>query len=139
MEAVATTGELAWQDAILKSVAESEQSNLDDQSSLWTHSGFFAVLEFMRAFRVLKLDLEQRNLDEDQQYFLRLLKETQQWKLNFGYPTYRERFLDVAQIAAATIKPSSTVDSQFLERSFLDSIYDLITDWGAPVIKAAGA
>lgn len=140
MEAVATTGEPAWQDAILKSVAESEQSNLNDQSSLWTHSGFFAVLEFMRTFRVLKLDLEQRNLDEDQQYFLRLLRETQQWRLNVGYPEYRVRFLQICRAAAETYVKRLAIEgsSWTAIADFVRSFQELMTDWGAPLSMGAG-
>src|SRR5437016_8962416 len=126
----------AWSQIILHSPDKASPSSHHEG---WLSDGLLDVIRYLQAYRLASSDAYSSAPSATLQDYLRLLKETQQWKLNFGYPTYRERFLDVAQIAAATIKPSSTVDSQFLERSFLDSIYDLITDWGAPVIKAAGA
>lgn len=141
MEAVATAGESAWQDVILKNPAAFEQSDPDDHSSRWTHSGFFAVLGFMRAFRALKLDLEQRHLDKDQQHYLRLLKETQQWRLNLGYPEYRERFLQICRAAAETyIKQLPPEESPWTAvADFVRSFQELMTDWGAPLVMGAGA
>jgi hypothetical protein len=74
--------------------------------------------------------------------YLRMLRETQQWRLNFGYLTYRERFLEIARYvatwAARSQSATGKLDSTFLEKTFLGDILDLLSDWGAPLTKAAG-
>jgi hypothetical protein len=77
------------------------------------------------------------------QDYVRLLKETQEWRLNFGYPKYQERFMEVARMAAETYvkhlpeqPPSSSSDAVV---QFVKAVYELMTDWGAPLTKSASA
>jgi len=111
----------------------------------WTHSGLFAVVDYMQAFRRIIFDLNQTfpNMSEELADYLRLLKETQQWRLNFGYPRLRERFVQVGRVAAQKyieyIPKEEGVDSQSAIDEFVKNLLELMTDWGAPVVRAAGA
>jgi hypothetical protein len=103
----------------------------------WALPGFFASLDFMEGFRTIPDDVQQNDTKLSEFYdFLRLLKETQQWRLNFGYSLYRQRFLEVAEIAATSYTPQ--VQSAFdVRHEFKKHIYELMLDWGAPKAKAA--
>jgi hypothetical protein len=97
----------------------------------------------MRAFRRVKLDLQQRHSDQEEQYFIRLLKETQQWRLNFGYPTYRDRFRQVGRLAVETyikhLPEEIPASRENAVADFVKVLYELMTDWGAPLVKSASA
>lgn len=145
MQAIALHGDSKWYTDLQNSfdtVELDEEDSLDEKGQHWMYPGFFSLLEYMRAFRVIKLDLAERFNDSDSQYFLRLLKETQQWRLNFGYAKNRERFMEVARWAAETYIKRIAVDqpnASWAVDDFLQSFYELITDWGAPLVKGAGA
>jgi hypothetical protein len=105
----------------------------------WMYPGFFGLLEYLRAYRNVNVDLSERQ-PEGQNYFdfLQTLKEIQQWRLNFGYLEYRERFMLSARIAAETYSKEFS-DASWAVADFLQSFYDLATDWGAPLTRVAGA
>jgi hypothetical protein len=147
MQAVAVADDSEWKNAILRNtpVAGLEQPNPED-SLHWTYSGFFAVLEYMQAYRRMKSDIVESGTNlvhPNVQDHVRLLKETQEWRLNFGYPKYRERFMEVARMAGETCvrimpeeRPGSSGDAV---AQFVKSVYELMTDWGAPLTKGANA
>jgi hypothetical protein len=114
----------------------------------WTHPGFFEVLDYMRAFR--RADAEVRQMLEDSrpantfpevQQYLYLLREAQQWRLNFGYTTFRARFLRVARLAAETLtnlaENEKGYEGQRAGEEFIKELYPLMTDWGAPQAASA--
>jgi hypothetical protein len=98
--------------------------------------GYFEVVKYLQAHRLASSNIRQETPTIALTDFLRLLKETQQWRLNFGYPTFRERFMGMTALAATVLsqKTSQTPASDLstLKQSFLNEIYDLMTDWGAP-------
>jgi hypothetical protein len=109
----------------------------------WARPGLFKLVQFMQAFRQMTDDFDKlypaTSTKLSSQMFLlkRYLKEMQQWRLNFGDQTPRERFLQVASDATRVVQeeikkdggaPKHNVETQ----SLIASIYDLLTDWGAP-------
>jgi hypothetical protein len=151
VQALATVDDLTWQNVITNnelvlSVERPAFEPLQDVATPnWTHSGFFASVEYMRAFRKLNADAQQGfppSVRELSQY-LRILREAQQWRLNFGYPRERERFIQAGRIAAETYIQNLPTQDKFdtinAIQTFLKELRDLMTDWGAPIVKAAGA
>jgi hypothetical protein len=70
-------------------------------------------LDYLRAFRLADTDVKQmledsrpKNVFPEAQQYVHLLKEAQQWRLNFGYTAPRARFLEVGQLAAETLRAS---------------------------------
>ena len=106
--------------------------------------GFFEVVKYLQAYRVASSNFLLSAPTDALQEHLRLLKETQQWRLNFGYPKYRERFKGLASVAVTAlsqdISDASAPELNTLKESFLNEIYGLMTDWGAPMnTQSAGA
>jgi hypothetical protein len=64
--------------------------------------GAFAAVDYMQEFRRLHMNVRQNfpNMAIELQQYLRMLKETQQWRLNFGDPRERNRFVQAGRIAA---------------------------------------
>jgi hypothetical protein len=115
----------------------------------WTHSGFFTSFEYMKAVRHLRRNVniyETDNAEFSFGAFLRMLREIQGWRLNFGYPRARDRFLQTGRSAAATylktLPDADSIDSEAAVRTFVAELRDLMTDWGAsptPLVRSAGA
>ncbi|SRR6266700_156752 len=114
----------------------------------WSHSGFFEVLDYMRAFRRADADVRQMlegsrpvNIFPEGQQYVDLLREAQQWRLNFGYTLYRGRFLMVARLAAETLmnlaENEKGYEAQRAGEEFIKELYPLMTDWGAPQAASA--
>jgi len=114
----------------------------------WTHPGFFEVLDYMRAFRRVEGDATQTlgssrpaNAFPDAQQYVYLLREAQQWRLNFGYTAYRARFLQVARLAAETFtnlgESEKVYEARGAGEEFIKELYPLMTDWGAPQAATA--
>jgi hypothetical protein len=145
MQAVAMMGDSEWDGAISNKleIEEDEETVSDETSERSMYAGFFSLLEYMRAFRTMKADFGERFDDPASQDYLRLIKETQQWRMNFGYAKYRERFMQLARIAADTFSKQLAVSEQahaaWAVADFLQSFYDLTTDWGTPLTQSAGA
>ncbi len=109
----------------------------------WTRPGIFKLVQFMEAFRQMTSDFDRlypaTSTRLSSQVFLlkRYLKEMQQWRLNFSDQTPRERFLQVASEAIRVVQEEIKKDGESLNHnvethSLIASIYDLLTDWGAP-------
>ncbi len=141
LQAVTTADESGWKKTLSdkRPPSELEESFPNDEDSHWTSPGFFVVLQYMQAFRIMKLDLQDHYPDENQQDFIRLLKETQQWRLNFGYPDFRDRFIQIARMAAETYVQQLEGAASTALAGFLKEFRELMTDWGAPLTKGAGA
>ena len=101
-------------------------------------SAFLSFLDFMQAYRQIISTQRQTFSDatKKMQDFLRILKETKQWRLNCGYPRYRDRFIEVGRIAAEAyvqfLPRTANFDQQAEVNSFMEQLRDLMTDWGAP-------
>jgi hypothetical protein len=79
---------------------------------------------------VRQVNLAERARNSTQEFaaFRQRLREIQQWRLNFANLTYRLRFQSAAQMVAKQFK---SMEQSQIEK-FLNEIYDLMTDWGAP-------
>ncbi|HLZ50321.1 MAG TPA: hypothetical protein VKP61_06215 [Candidatus Acidoferrum sp.] len=151
LQVLATASDSTWQNVIEENefVPGVERPPIeplrDVASPNWTHSGFFATVDYMKAFRWLNLDVRQGfpHLASELQQYLRILKETQQWRLNFGYPRERNRFLQAGRIAAEAyveaFSKTEVSDTKATVNNFIKELLELMTDWGAPIVKAAGA
>jgi len=112
-------------------------------SDHWTIDGFFASLDFMESFRTIQDDVESSTDRNPRGFydFIRSLKETQQWRLNFGYTRDRERFLQIAELAATAyirqVSGGKIPDIPEALRMFRNNVYGLMTDWGAPIARSA--
>jgi hypothetical protein len=151
LQALATVNDSTWQNVIAHNerVLDVEQPAFEPLRDVaipnWTHSGFFAAVDYMQAFRRLTLDVGQVHPDmgNEMEHYIRSLKETQQWRLNFGYPRERERFVQTGRIAAEAfvehLPEADGFDQKTAVERFIKELLELMTDWGAPIYKAAGA
>jgi hypothetical protein len=102
-----------------------------------------SVARYLQEYRRASSDVRLAKIEDASKDYLRLLKETQQWRLNFGYPLFRERFVELTSLVAAICSKNAAnepyLDADSLKTLFLREIYDLMTDWGAPIKKAIGA
>lgn len=116
----------------------------------WTHPGFFEVLGYMYAFRRADADGRQMlehshpgNVFPEAGQYVYLLREAQQWRLNFGHTVYRGRFLQLARLAAETFTELSGEErrheAQRAGEEFIKELYPLMTDWGAPRAASSSA
>jgi hypothetical protein len=114
----------------------------------WSHPGFFEVLDYMRAFRRADADVRQMledsrpmNIFPETQQYVYLLREVQQWRLNFGDTVFHGRFLKVARLAAETFTnlagDEKGHEAQRAAEEFVKELYPLMTDWGAPQAATA--
>jgi hypothetical protein len=119
------------------------QGEIETLPREWARTGLFKLVQFMQAFRQMTDDFDRlyssnsRGQSSQMLLLKRRLKEMQQWRLNFGDQTPRERFLQVANDVAGVVQkeikndegsPQRTIDTRLL----VASIYDLLMDWGAP-------
>lgn len=135
-----------WESAIGKSPAAIRpdlQIEIETLPQEWARLGLFKLVQFMEAFRRMIDDFDRlyptSSTTLSGQMFLlkRQLKEMQQWRLNFADQTPRERFLrvanDVTRVVQEEIKKDGGSSKPTIEaNSLIGSIYDLLTDWGAP-------
>jgi hypothetical protein len=70
--------------------------------------------------------------------FFEQVKQVQQWRLNFGYPAPRERFLQVADATVESLIPPDQQASAIISNVRLE-LAELLRFWGAPHSKSAGA
>lgn len=102
----------------------------------------------MRAFRRADTDVRQmledsrpRNVYPEAQQYVDLLKEAQQWRLNFGFTAPRTRFLRVAQLAAEAFTNLAGEEKGYEAKKaageFIKELLPLMTDWGAPQAATA--
>jgi hypothetical protein len=151
VQALVVSPEAEWQQSAASNVPmtwlglpENKRGG-NDASSHWMNPGFLVLIEYMQAYRSLNADLRQTSsiMDKELQDYLRLLKETQQWRLNCGYLQYRERLVQAGRSAAETnikhLSGAEPNDSNTVVENFIKSLRDLMTDWGAPLVKAADA
>lgn len=120
-----------WSEAVTKnrSIFGLQEVGAGLGESHWTYPGVVGLIEYMRAFRQLKEDVQTSlaDLKPDPQRYLDRFREIQQWRLNFGYPRYRTRFMEVAKMAAAKLIPQQN------EQSVITALKVLLADWGAPI------
>ena len=147
--AVATDSE--WDSAIQNNGPLEKLEQTDSMAgssapkSHWTNPGFFEVLDYLRAFRRADADVRQMLEDSrpmkvfpEAQQYVDLLKEAQQWRLNFGYTVSRGRFLKAARLAAETTNEDEKgYEAQRAAEEFIKELYPLMTDWGAPQAATA--
>jgi hypothetical protein len=112
--------------------------------TMWSRIGLSKVVEFMEAYRQMQGDYDNLPTKLAPQISLlkRNLKEIQSWRLNFAEESARSRFMEVANDVARNMRKEVAETGQQLPADFeaklVQSMYDLLTDWGAPFL-AQGA
>jgi len=110
----------------------------------WAYPGYFVEVDYLGATRQINAETRQAFPETTHEFedYLRRLKEIQQWRLNFADATYRGRFIQIGRMAAehfAQYAPAKELgDPESVVKKFLAEVYDLMTDWGAPRVMAAG-
>jgi hypothetical protein len=139
-----------WEEAVEKNrpIADFEQSGGEENEAPlqlhWAYPGYFTEVDYLRATRQINAEIQQTFQETTHEFedYLRRLKEIQQWRLNFGDAKYRGRFIQIGRMAAETFVQYAPTeergDSQSVVKKFLAEVYDLMTDWGAPRVMAAG-
>src|SRR5258708_1848828 len=122
----------------LKGVTESEPA------SDWISDGFLAVMQYMQAVRRaiadIRVSLPSGEVSAISLY-ADLLKQAQQWRLNFGYTGPRLRFLQIARIVANECVArvgTGQINRSGVVEGFLKEIEQLMRAWGAPQAAIAG-
>jgi hypothetical protein len=125
----------------------------DASGKRWYDDGFTVAIEYMKDVlrflddvRTMLRNLSDREIAIRERDALPALdrlfmeiKEIQQWRLNFGFPTPRERFLQIArEFAQPTFR--ETVAEEPFETAMLiyeREILELLEHWGAPKMMSA--
>jgi hypothetical protein len=149
---ISLTSEPVWQETFAKERKHPLQAD-DSETSL--HQGFLQTVDYMTAVFRLYQDTEsttERRAKSEPTprpdaiaretrilaAFFERVKQVQQWRLNFGYPTPRERFLQIADATVESLIPSDQPASQIIS-NFRSELAELLRFWGAPHSKSAGA
>jgi hypothetical protein len=140
IQAITLSTEAEWEQAVKynKPLADVERNEANDDlpdSAHWTGPAVFSTIDYLRTVRQFNLAEQTRNSSQEFATFRQRLREIQQWRLNFADLTYRLRFQAAAQTVAKQFK--SMEESQV--EHFLNEIYDLMTDWGAPLKQHAAS
>lgn len=165
VSAIALASDSMWQDFIVENQGTEFPSEdehlirLPEKGVGWSYQGFFQVLEYMKALPLLHRDafptFEKRAAERKpapspevvsrERYmlerFFEQLREVQQWRFNFGYPTPRGRFLQITQsVAESLLKFTLSAETpEAVVLGFQREVYELLSYWGAPRTKSAGA
>jgi hypothetical protein len=134
IQAITLSTDLEWEQAVknnkpLADVERSEASDDSPDSAHWTGPGVLSTIDYLRTVRQFNLAEQARNPTQEFAAFRQRLREIQQWRLNFVNLTYRLRFQSAAQMVAKQFKSMEQSQVEW----FLNEVYDLMTDWGAPL------
>jgi hypothetical protein len=134
IQAITLSTDVEWEQAVkgnrlLTDVEHNEAGEDLPGSAHWTGPGVLSTIDYLRTMRQVNLAERARNSTQEFAAFRQRLREIQQWRLNFANLTYRLRFQSAAQMVAKQFK---SMEQPQVEQ-FLNEIYDLMTDWGAPL------
>lgn len=157
--AMSLVSDFAWQKILSRVEPGSPGIQIAEEEGLtWSLAGFFQIVEYMQDIRQLhrgavdnledaakrtpnvSSEIASRDRDTLARFFERA-KQVQQWRLNFGYPTPRDRILDAARYVAESVLKTTTFTEASEETisRFQKELYELLQDWGAPQSLSAGA
>jgi hypothetical protein len=134
IQAITLSTDAEWEQALKdnKSLDDVEQNESTDNfpdNAHWTTPGVLSTIDYLRTVRQFNLDEWERISSQEFASFRQRLREIQQWRLNFANLPYRLRF----QAAAQTVVKQFKLIEQPQVEQFNNEIYDLLTDWGAPL------
>jgi hypothetical protein len=152
VNALSFAGDTIWQkamasDKLIPELADSRQAVDFPSHEKWAVYGFCEFLRFMQAFRQIRNDVQDKSIPFGPGEFDFLVtldqqvREIQQWRLNFGYPGPRERFLEVANSSLEMVlasKPNEEGRESARARLKKETL-ELMRDWGAQLSMEADA
>jgi hypothetical protein len=95
----------------------------------WATAGVLSTVDYLRT--VSQASMSDEMIPEKNIVALRQrIREIQQWRLNFADKSFRDRFQLAAETVAKQVKAADGVDRT---KTFVDEVYQLMIDWGAPL------